>query len=546
MYAAFPSYMARQTPEQLAHTSSKELHFSSPGRSGAARNEASRHEEHVQNIRRFHESLQQGEAGLPSDNSLTTSPLSSRTSILTSLRRNLSELDQIQRYFSQKLTRPLPPLSPQTQTILQRQESHRDHHGPGASSLDPGSQCILEKSNNLVLQVGSLIKDLQTVTRNSQASLSSHRSRSRSRDVTALPDAQDTEAMEEERSTTPDLPLAKAPDEGTESPPPPTLEETSSGRRMLHEALEHTVPITSMQSSEDTEAGPAYSDEDYEEDIIEPRTLNEITTITDKTSPWSSFMSDTSEIISLQADEVQRVGPSCPPPESCPREELKAKSSLLSSPERAVNPHMPRQGPASQNLVPYEGAGSQARIGEPASADPQFIRHVTLSGAQQSSTCSQRAGQDQEPKPMAQAENIAASSELSDSADSFEEFPLYLASQTKRENHKRPPMNCSDIRQKQATSGSEASTKQSHLLPEPIVPNFFLPPQQLEASLRMLSLSSALPPPATTDQDKSEATGGALSRRACRPRPISLPPILPEEETRRIAKIFSSQYSQKD
>ncbi|KAM5223563.1 C2 domain-containing protein 3 isoform 2-T2 [Hipposideros larvatus] len=500
MYAAFPSYMARQTPEQLAHTSSKELHFSSPGRSGAARNEASRHEEHVQNIRRFHESLQQGEAGLPSDNSLTTLPLSSRTSILTSLRRNLSELDQIQRYFSQKLTRPLPPLSPQTQTILQRQESHRDHHGPGASSLDPGSQCILEKSNNLVLQVGSLIKDLQTVTRNSQASLSSHRSRSRSREVTALPDAQDTEAMEEERSTTPDLPLAKAPDEGTESPPPPTLEETSSGRRMLHEPLEHTLPITSMQSSEDTEAGPAYSDEDYEEDIIEPRTLNEITTITDKTSPWSSFMSDTSEIISLQADEVQRVGPCCPPPEPCPREELKAKSSLLSSPERAVNPHMPRQGPASQNLVPYEGAGSQARIGEPASADPQFIRHVTLSGAQQSSTCSPRAGQDQEPKPMAQAENIAASSELSDSADSFEEFPLYLASQTKRENRKRPPMNCPDIRQKQATSGSEASTKQSHLLPEPIVPNFFLPPQQLEASLRMLSLSSALPPPATTDQ----------------------------------------------
>jgi hypothetical protein len=33
-----------------------------------------------------------------------------------------------------------------------------------------------------------------------------------------------------------------------------------------------------------------------------------------------------------------------------------------------------------------------------------------------------------------------------------------------------------------------------------VVPNFFLPPQQLEASLRMLSLSTALPPPATADQ----------------------------------------------
>lgn len=72
-------------------------------------------------------------------------------------RRNLSELDQIQRYFSQKLTKPLLPLSPQTQTVLQCQESHSDYPGPQASGLDPGSQCILEKSNNLVLQVSSLI-----------------------------------------------------------------------------------------------------------------------------------------------------------------------------------------------------------------------------------------------------------------------------------------------------------------------------------------------------------------------------------------------------
>lgn len=72
-------------------------------------------------------------------------------------RRNLSELDQIQRYFSQKLTKPILPLSPQTQTVTQCQQSHGDHCGPEASSLDPESQCILEKSNNLVLQVSSLI-----------------------------------------------------------------------------------------------------------------------------------------------------------------------------------------------------------------------------------------------------------------------------------------------------------------------------------------------------------------------------------------------------
>lgn len=74
-------------------------------------------------------------------------------------RRNLSELDQIQRYFSQKLTKPLLlPLSPETQIMSQSQESPATDHGaPGASSIDPESQCILEKSNNLVLQVSSLI-----------------------------------------------------------------------------------------------------------------------------------------------------------------------------------------------------------------------------------------------------------------------------------------------------------------------------------------------------------------------------------------------------
>ncbi|KAM9078858.1 C2 domain-containing protein 3 isoform 3-T3 [Megaptera novaeangliae] len=550
MYGAFPGCIAGQTPEQLVHTSSKEVDFSSPGRSSTTRSKASRHEEHVQNIRRFHESLQQGEAILPSDDKLTTSPLSSHTSILTSLRRNLSELDQIQRYFSQKLTKPLLPLSPQTHTaISQCQESQRDHLRPGASSLDPENHCILEKSSNLVLQVSSLITDLQTITRNSQGSLRSHQARSRSREVTTLPDAQDTVAMEE-RSTTPDLPLARAPDEGRNSPLPSTLEETSSGRGMLHEALGHTVPITRMQSSEDTKAGPAYSDEDYEEDIIEPRTLNEITTVTDKTSPWSSFMSDASEIISPQPDDGQREGPSCPS-EPFPREELKVRSNFLSNPERTVNPHLHRQGSPSHSIVPCEGVACKARVGEPASAGPQLSSHVTLSGAQQSKTCvgwhSPKADQDQEPKPEAQAEKEVVSDELSDSADSSEKLPLHPASQSRRENHKQPAINCPDIRHKQETSGAEVSTKQSILLPEPIVvPNFFLPPQQLEASLRMLSLSTALPPPATADQGKSETTRGALSQRPCRPRPNSLPPSLSEEETRRIARIFSSRYSQKD
>ncbi|XP_070329363.1 C2 domain-containing protein 3 isoform X4 [Odocoileus virginianus] len=550
VYAAFPGCTAGQTPELPAHPSSKEVDFSSPGRSGTTRSQASRHEEHVQNIRRFHESLQQAEAVLPNDDRLTTSPLSSRTSILTSLRRNLSELDQMQRYFSQKLTKPLLPLSPQTHTaILQCQESQTDCLRPAASSLDPESQCILEKSNNLVLQVSSLITDLQTLTRNSPGSVSSHQARSRSREVPTLPDAQDRGTMQE-RSTSPDLPLARAPDEGRNSPPPSALKETSSGRGKLPGALEHTEPITEVQSTSDTEAGPAFSDEDYEEDVIEPRTLNEITTVTDKTSPWSSFMSDASEGMSPQPDEVHREGFSCPS-DSFPREELRVRSSFLSSPERTVSAYLHRQGSPSQSTLSCEGVASEARVGEPTSADPQLTSHMRLSGAQQNDTCvgwhSPKADQDQGPKPQSQAKKEVAYDELSGSADSSEKFPLQPASESRRENHKEPSITCPDIKQKQTTSGSEVSTRQSLLLPEPVVvPNFFLPPQQLEASLRMLSVSTALPPPATTDQDKSRATRGSLSQRPCRPRPSSLPPTLPEEETRRIARIFSSKFSQKD
>ncbi|KAM5248483.1 C2 domain-containing protein 3 [Ctenodactylus gundi] len=542
MYAALHGCVARHTQDQLTYTTAKELDFSSPGRSASTRSQAARHEEHVQNIRRFHESLQQGEAVLTNDGK--------HTSILTSLRKNLNELDQIQQYFSEKLRKPLLPLSPYNDTAtLQCQEKHREHSGQGTSNLDPQNQCILEKSNNLVLQVSSLISDLQTITKNSQG-LTSHQGRSRNHEVTTLPDAQDAEAVEE-RSTAPDEPLARVSEEDINSLPSSALKETSDGGGIVHETLGQAVPGTRMQSQEDTQAGPAYSDEDYEEDIIEPRTLNEITTITDKTSPWSSFFSDTSEVISPQADEMQKEDPSFPSQESLPKEELKVRNSFLSSPKKAVNRHLPTQGSPSRSFVAYEGGASKARVGiKLTSSRPQPNPHQ-LSGTQQNNTFvewnSPHADQDKEPKQEAVADKEAASSELSDSSDSFEKFPLHLVSQSTRDNNKEPPMEPPNTRQKQVMTGPKVSTRHSLPLPEPIVvPNFFLPPQQLEASLRMLSLSTALPPPATADQGKSEATSGALSQRPSRPRPKSLPPNLSEEDTRRIACIFSSQYSEKD
>ncbi|KAL1774412.1 C2 domain-containing protein 3 [Sigmodon hispidus] len=543
---SLPGPLGRHSQGQLAQTPPKEVDFSSPARNSTMRSQAAaRHEEHVQNIRRFHESLQHGEAMLASDERLTTEPLSSHTSILTSLRKNLSELDEIQKYFTQKLSKPFLPFSSHgSPAISKSQESQRDAVDPRTSSQDPENQCILEKSSNLVLQVSSLISDLQSITRDSQAALTSHQARSRSRAVTTLPDTQDMEAGRG-GSNIPEEPLAGAREASMSSLPAPVLKETSEEGGVLHELVEHSVPITRMLSSDDTEVDPDPSDEDYEEDIIEPRTLNEITTATDKTSPWSSFMSDMNEVFSPQPNEVQREDTSCPPG-PVPREELKGRCSLP-SPQKAVNSQSVEGSPSQS--VACEGRAYKTKVEESASTKPRLVQCLTFPGAQESNASvgwsSPQINEDKKPMPEILAESEAFSSEFSDSSESFEKFPIHLPSQSRRESHKEPSMGSPATRQKPGTTGPEVSTRQN-LLPEPVVvPNFFLPPQQLEASLRMISQSPALPPPATTDQDKSETTRGALGQRPCRPRPTSLPPNLPEEETRRIARIFSSQYSQK-
>lgn len=45
-------------------------------------------------------------------------------------------------------------------------------------------------------------------------------------------------------------------------------------------------------------------DNDYDEVVIKPRPLNEVTSLTDKTSPWTSVLSDLNlEMISLESEE---------------------------------------------------------------------------------------------------------------------------------------------------------------------------------------------------------------------------------------------------
>lgn len=71
-------------------------------------------------------------------------------------------------------------------------------------------------------------------------------------------------------------------------------------RHMLHQLLgpivpEDEHPVGYTQENEGAFAIQPHSEEEYEDDVIEPRTLNEITTATDRTSPWSSVISETGQ-----------------------------------------------------------------------------------------------------------------------------------------------------------------------------------------------------------------------------------------------------------
>ncbi|XP_065601799.1 C2 domain-containing protein 3 [Cyrtonyx montezumae] len=130
-----------------------------PSRTGPSKAHTPRHEEHMQNVRRFHESLQQAEGNAQRAARMDSLSLSSRASLLTALRKNLSELDEVQRYFSQKLTRSFPDFSDGNRSQPSHGEQESDHQGLKSRGVDPNQCHLLRKSSQLVSQVSSLISD---------------------------------------------------------------------------------------------------------------------------------------------------------------------------------------------------------------------------------------------------------------------------------------------------------------------------------------------------------------------------------------------------
>uniref|UniRef100_A0A8C2T1H1 C2 domain containing 3 centriole elongation regulator n=1 Tax=Coturnix japonica TaxID=93934 RepID=A0A8C2T1H1_COTJA len=408
-----------------------------------------RHEEHMQNVRRFHESLQQAEGNAQRAARMDSLSLSSRASLLTALRKNLSELDEVQRYFSQKLTRSLPDFS----------DGNRSQPSHG------------EKSSQLVSQVSSLITDRDDSSHVYQGQMGLD-----SRDV------------------------------GSDTQQPCSFDRSVLGRHVLQELLDQAVPegehpADSIQGDGGVFAHQPHSEEEYEEDIIEPRTLNEITTLTDRTSPWSSVLS-----VELGADQQ----PTDMEPEGqhlvdidCLRKGSDNRS-LLTSLSSCISPHMLQSSP----WTGAEGFKSLSNGTETADREP--VQPACLSELHQTVSSLVENGNYVWDRTLNTKQVEQQHTEFHAASKELLEFPEDIS-----------------LTAPKATAREEESCFLTALLrSDPVVvPNFFLPPQQMEASMRMLSSSSH--PPTVSIGHPFLYFFLPHTCHCCLPTPASRAPLLP-------------------
>ncbi|XP_075347470.1 C2 domain-containing protein 3 isoform X1 [Mycteria americana] len=591
--ASFPTFPSNATSfsKQMLNTVSKEVSVPTRERAVSSRisppgTHTPRHEEHMQNVRRFHESLQQAEGNAHRAAKMDSLSLSSRASLLTALRKNLSELDEVQRYFSQKLTRSFPDFSYGNTSKPSHEEQENDRRGLMSREVDPNGCHLLEKSSQLVSQVSSLINDLQTITKNSKESSDVHQDNSRKLGATHVLNQKDEETRTEVCQGQLEL---DSPSVRGDTQQPCSFGKAVFERHMLHEFLEqavpedeHPLPTDYIQEGEDAFAIQPHSEEEYEVDIIEPRTLNEITTVTDKTSPWSSVLSEVEQGADQQPIDLG--------PEDqhwvdidCLQRGNSRRSSTFSSILQGDNQSMLTALSPCVSLHADEGSpwavteGFQSLNGGRETTEKELFQpahvsevHQTANSPVENRNCDwDRAFN---TKPIEQnVEFHAASKELlafpgdvgltnpkttereeeesgevvnEDHQDEEESGSdeIYVKSVSAQAGLEGNSESFSDDSSEDPLEESEKSNKPKIVLSHPVVvPNFFLPPQQMEASMRLLSISSH---PSTALKSRSGAVpGGIPYRRPNRPRATA---DLSEEETKRIARIFSARLSKKE
>ncbi|KAK6486427.1 C2 domain-containing protein 3-like [Huso huso] len=526
MYSSFPTHVTRY-PEQIIKSTSPDFLVSE--------RPSNLHEEHVDNVRRFHQSLQQGDRNLESAQS--GEARSSRSALFTALRKNLGELDDIQRYFSQKLSTPSFPHVSDPNKLSRLSENGDYVQEPQSNSPNTEATQLLAKSSRLVCEVNNLFsghhgktQDLflekpQLVPEVSEDNVRLQDQVQFERDLT---EATDVAYLD---------PVAGATnEEGISSPLCfPTENQSLSTRARNGQLIQDDVSSESDLAMDDAteqqdNTSDACSEDEYEEAVIQPRALNDVTGMTDRTSPWSSILSEPDMASVEQLDEVEPLG----------QERLEAQEVL-----RAEGSPLPDVLHDGHSSMP-SGAQSQIR-GECV----WFDSHVSSRHTETA------LGGDEGEAPVQVDRDIAASSAITrldfsldsgnpSTADGLDNRPQDLHRESlcheRRLSSSSESFQC-ELSRNDSEEADEETTRVR--LPDPeVLPNFFLPTQHLEASMRALRIAPVFPS-SSSDTLESGTANGIPFRRVKRQKPSVPSPSTRKEETKRIAKIFAAQFSQK-
>ncbi|XP_076832510.1 C2 domain-containing protein 3-like isoform X2 [Brachyhypopomus gauderio] len=481
-YGSFPCHLSQfseqriiSSPEHLPQLSARSV-------------VTDRLDEHVENIQHFHQAVQQGESSTlppptgdtqPSSTLPPPSTVPSSTVLFKALRKNLSELDDIQRYFSRKLSTPVfsgpadldhhpredehaglmdsPQLQLTSNQLLGDDcciiEGPSNHHNEAASSNFHWDHTTLAAQTQVYVFTGE-DNLIPAESESSKTEACSQRDpETRQEDISAL--------------------TSPAPEESTISSIPEDLHQDQC-------------------FTEDEEKGESEleEDEEFEETLIEPRPLNEVTSVTDRTSPWTSVMSvpDLGSLESVEAVEPPAGDWTSPPQE-------KQRDSVMVPPASSRPPSSEHSySDLSDGFESEEAAGSRPCM------EHSDEEEAVTSGVHEDST-----------QGIQQTLHHDQQHSVSDSDDS--PLPLSTGPST--------------------MTGAVQSVK---LCDAAEIPNFFLPSHHLEASLRALRLAPVFP----SGTVKSDCT----YRRSARPKARVLPSSAKREETERIAKIFASHFTE--
>ncbi|XP_049431636.1 C2 domain-containing protein 3 isoform X2 [Epinephelus fuscoguttatus] len=478
-YSSFPSHISRHTEQKISSPDHTERLFSERS------SESDRHFEHMDKVRLYHQSLQEQTAA-HSVNSSSVGDISPSSSFLFSaLRRKLSELDNIQRYFSRKLSTPtFPPLS--EQDCYTQHEEQRD--------TETDTRQLLLKSNQLVGQVNSIISGLrgphlETIPSDHQSSSTAslvEDSNTQTIPERISPPHRASNSSQEEVSPL-HSPLPKMSENHTDSEPEEEKERQNHRVALCEDEVEGEDG-TGCTQDEEAYDDDEDEDEDYEEVVVKPRPLNEVTSLTDKTSPWTSILSEP-DLVSLESME---------PPEELDQSE---------EDEEEERSHM-------LNLQTHNCSGKHKCVRQ-----------------EESDSCNGSAGDASDTERDGERTLLALDERRADKPNGLD---------------KGSADGTTSPTTQHATDSHDAScfldNQDVPLQPSaPVeVPNFFLPSHQLEASMRVIRLAPFFSQTAS-DPGPSSAAHSVPHHRGPRQHP-NLSPSSLRKETERIAKIFAAHF----